>query len=98
MASKSSKRFIGLGIIFSIFAIFFALLYYFDFISTMDLFLSVTYVAYFVGIALMYNGAYTREHSKTKATALSFIVGACFILASIGMLIYGLMTGTVILF
>lgn len=96
--SRTSKRYLILAIIFSITTIVFGLLYHFKVISRMDLNLSVIYISYFVGIALLYNGAYHREHSQTKATTFNFLFGILFILVSIGLLIYGFVTGTIILF
>ncbi len=98
MTTKASKRYVVFGIIFSIVAILFAILYCFKIISTMDVFLAVTYVSYFVGIALMYNGGYHRENGHTKATALNFLIGGVFILLSIALLVYGFVSGTVTLF
>lgn len=95
---KSSKKYLIFGIIFSLFAITFGLLHYFKVIKSLDLFLSVTYIAYFVGIALLYNGAYNRNYNRTKSTLLNFVLGGIFILAAIVMLIYGLATGIVIMF
>lgn len=93
--TKSSKKYLWLGITFSLLAVLFAVLYYVNIISTMDLFLAVTYVAYFVGLALLYNGAYCRERSHKNSTILNFVLGCLFILLSTGMLIYGFATGKV---
>lgn len=95
---RESKRFVILAILFSIFAITFALLYHFKVINYMSLFLSVTYVSYFVGIALFYNGAYTRNKDKTTSTKLNFFFGFVFIAISIVLLIYGLVTKEIVLF
>lgn len=94
---SETKRFVLLGILFSIFAITFALLYHFKVINYMSLFLAVTYVSYFVGIALFYNGAYTRNKDKTTPTKLNFVFGFVFIGISIVLLIYGLVTKEIIL-
>lgn len=97
MPTSNTKKYIWLGITFSVLAILFAILYYVNIISTMDLFLAVTYVAYFVGLALLYNGAYNRAKNHKNATLINFILGVLFILLSTGMLIYGFATGTVLL-
>lgn len=94
----NTKRYIGLGIMFCLFTLLFTVLYYVDAIKTLDLMLCVTYVSYFVGIALMYNGAYTRAQGKTKSTILNFAFGGLFIILAIGLLIYGLVTETIVLF
>ena len=96
--SKSSKRYIFLAIIFSLVTITFTLLYHFKVVARMDLYLAVTYVTYFVGIALLYNGAYVREHGHTTSTGINFGFGILFIIASTVMLVYGLVTGIILLF
>lgn len=95
---RETRRFVILAIIFSIFAITFALLYHFKVVNYMTLYLAVTYVSYFVGIALFYNGAYTRNKDKTTSTKLNFIFGFVFIAISIALLVYGLVTKEIILF
>lgn len=94
----NSKRYLWLGVMFCLFALLFTILYYLDLIKTLDLFLCVVYVAYFVGLALMYNGAYNRAKERTKSTLLNFIFGAIFMILAIGLLIYGLITETIVLF
>lgn len=94
----NTKRCLWLGIIFCVFAILFVVLYFFDVIKTLDLFLCVTYVTYFIGIALMYNGAYQRAKGFTKSTLANFIFGGIFMICAISMLIYGLVTGIIVLF
>ncbi len=96
--TKSSKRFAFIGVLFCAFAIVFALLYYFNVISNLDLYLSVTYVSYFVGLALMYNGAYAREHGFKPSTITNFVFGAIFMIASIILLVYGLASGLIVMF
>ncbi len=96
--SRSAKKYMFTGIFLSLMAITFALLYHFNVIKRLDLYLAVTYVTYFVGLALMYNGAYNRTHIHTKATVINFILGGIFILGSIGLLIYGLITGVIVMF
>lgn len=98
MQNSTLKKYSLMGIIFSLFAIFFAILFYFNLISTMDLMLSVTYVSYFTGLALLYNGAYNRSQAHTKSTIINFAIGLIFILISIALLTYGLISGKIILF
>lgn len=95
---RETKRFLILAIVFSVFAITFALLYHFKVVNYITLYLSVTYVSYFVGIALFYNGAYTRNQAKTNSTRLNFLFGFIFIAVSIALLVYGLITKEIILF
>ncbi|MBE7075962.1 MAG: hypothetical protein E7375_02725 [Clostridiales bacterium] len=94
----SAKRYVWGGILFSLFAITFAILNHFNIISTMDLMLAVIYVGYFVGLALYYNGGFTREKDRPGASMLNFLLGTVFIVASIVLLIIGLVNGTIILF
>ncbi|MGN1201494.1 MAG: hypothetical protein ACI4R8_04500 [Candidatus Caccovivens sp.] len=96
--SRGAKKYMIMGIFLSILAISFALLYYFNLIKRLDLFLAVTYITYFVGLALMYNGAYNRTFIRNKATVINFILGILFILGSIALLIYGLITGVIVIF
>lgn len=96
--SRGAKKYMITGIFLSVMAITFALLYHFNVIKRLDLYLAVTYVTYFVGLALMYNGAYNRTHVRTKATVTNFILGGVFMLGSIGLLIYGLVTGVIVMF
>ena len=51
--SRKSKKAIIYGSISCLLAIGFALLYYFNIIKTLDSFLSLTYVAYFISLALI---------------------------------------------
>lgn len=96
--SRGAKKYMILGTFLSLLAITFALLYHFNVIKTFDLYLAVTYVSYFVGLALMYNGAYNRTFVRTKSTVINFVLGGIFILGSIALLIYGLVAGTIVLF
>lgn len=97
-STGNSKRYACLGVIFCLFAILFAILYFTDSIKYLNLTLAVTYVSYFIGLALMYNGAYNREKNHTTSTRLNFIFGFVFILLSISLLIYGLITGLIVIF
>ena len=96
--SSASKKCIFMGIFFSVFAVSFAILHYFNIIRDMDLMLAVIYVAYFAGVALLYNGAYIRERSNSKATLFCFLIGTLFVLASTALLIYGIIAGRIFLF
>ena len=97
MFKSNTKRYICFGIIFSIFAITFALLYFFKVITTLDLYLAVVYVSYFAGIALLYNGGYSREKDRLGSSVSNFLLAFVFIGASITMLIVGLINGTIVL-
>lgn len=94
---RISKKCLFMGIFFSLLAITFFLLYHFKVIKTLDLMLTVTYILYFIGLALIYNGAYNREFDRTKSTAISFGIGCLAILCALVLLIYGLITGQIML-
>ena len=95
---KNPTRFLSMGIIFGLLAIFFVVMHYFNVIKTLDLFLTVTYVVYFVGLALLYNAAYCKTKNYRISKIISNIVGSLFILVAIVMLIYGFSTGTISIF
>ena len=96
--SKTCKRYVFLAILFSLTTVAFCLLYHFKVISRMDLNLAVIYISYLVGIALLYNGAYHFEKTQTKTSWLNYFFGVLFVIVSVFLLIYGLVTGTIILF
>lgn len=98
MGKISPKKCMGFGIIFSLAAVVFAVLYHFNLIKSLDSFLALTYVAYFVGLALMYNGGYHREYRRTPSALISFVLGFLFIILAIVLLVYGLVQGYIVLF
>lgn len=95
---KASKRYLIMGIIFSLMSILFLVLYHFKFIKTLNLMLTLVYVLFFVGVALLYNGAYLRTLNKNKSTAINFFVSILLMVVSMGLLIYGLSSGAIDLF
>ncbi len=98
--SKSARRYLLIGLFFSCAAVVLALLYYFKVIRYLDLYLSVIYIMYLLGLALVFNGVYNRDknHPSVISKRANYIVGGLCILGSIGMLIYGLVSGQVELF
>ncbi len=96
--SKTAKKYMILVFLFCVFAVVFALLYQLNIIETMSLYLSATYVTYFVGLAILYNGAYCKEKGSNSAKKLSYIFGTLIILLSIGLLIYGFATDQISMF
>lgn len=98
MFSRSAKRYVGLATIFCVGAIIFFLLYYFKAVSTLDMFNVGTYIAYFVGIAFLYNGAFEREFERIRSAKTNFICGILFLIAAIVLLSVGLATGKIVLF
>ena len=93
--SRKSKKAIIYGSISCILAIGFALLYYFNIIKTLDSFLSLTYVAYFVSLGLIFVGSYQKECANRRAELTANIFGFICLLASTIMLIYGFATGLI---
>lgn len=96
--TKKAKSYLVFGIIFGILALFFALMYHFNIIKTLDLFLAVTYVVYFAGLTLIYNGAYCKETNKKTSKSISYFIGLLFILLAIIMLVFGFSTGRISFF
>ena len=96
--SKEAKKYVGFGVLFSLLAIAFALLYYFKVIKMLDLYLAVIYVVYFTSIALFYNSGLCREKGKHVAKRLNFILGLICIITATTLLIYGFVTGKVSMF
>lgn len=96
--SKDAKRNIFLGILFGLLAIVFALLYYFNVIKSMEQYLAVIYVIYFVGISLFYTGRFFSETDKKLAKVLSYIFAFIGIIFAIVMLVYGFATDKVSMF
>lgn len=96
--SKKARNSIIFGSIFGLIAVLFALLNYFHVIKTLDLFLAVTYVSYFVGLALFYLGAYCKEKNYKNARILSNLAAVGFTIVAIALLIYGFTTGQISMF
>ncbi len=94
----NSKAFLLMGLVFGVLAVFFTLMHHFNIIKTLDLFLTATYVLYFVGVALLYNGAYCKTKNHQTSRILSTVLGALFCLAAIIMLIYGIANGLISVF
>ena len=72
--SREAKKYILLGTVFGILSITFALLYHYKVISTLNLFTCVTYVVYFAGLALLYNGSLSKT-IMIVASAVLLIYG-----------------------
>lgn len=85
------KKFLILGIVFSVLAIAFALFYYFDVIRFLDNYLALVYVIYFVGLALMFAGSYVQNNPLARLILI--IISILLIVASTIMLIVGFATG-----
>lgn len=95
---NNTKSYSLFAILFSITTILFFVLFKLKIISSLDLFLAVIYITYFVGLAIFYNGGYLKEHGNKKSSNLNFIFGVLFVLISFAGLIYGFATGLIELF
>lgn len=93
--TKTAKRSLLYVIFFSAIAITFGLIYYFGLIKGLNTIMAVSYVIYFVGLALIFNGTYCKETNRPKAKLINYLAGMIFILGAAGVLIYGFTTGTV---
>lgn len=96
--SKIAKKYLFFGIFFGACAIAFSLLYYFNVIKNLDLFLAVIYVIYFTGVALFFNGGYCREKGNVNAKRINYIISFLCVAGATALLIYGLVIGKVSLF
>ena len=88
---KQQKKSLAFGIVFSVLAIIFAVIYYFNILKFMDSYLALTYVVYFVGLALMFAGSYVQH--KVSAKTILWILSVVLIVAAIVMLVIGLVKG-----
>ena len=93
--TKKAKNALIFGIIFSALAIFFVMIYHFNVIKSLDLFLSATYVSYFLGLALFYNASYCNERGFKVAKKISVFAGFVLVIAAIVLLSYGFATGQI---
>ena len=89
---KAQKRNLILGIVFSFISIAFAVLYYLDAIKFLDSYLALTYIFFFMGMAISFAAVYTSG-SKRVLKRILYIAGSLITLASIGMLVYGYIKG-----
>ena len=74
---KKQRVYLILGIVFSLLAIAFALFYYFGAIKFLDNYLALTYVVYFVGLAVMFAGSYVQNNKVAKITLFCQISYFC---------------------
>lgn len=93
--TRDAKKYIIFGCVFGALAITFALLYYFNVISTLNLFTCVTYVVYFAGLALFYNGGLAREKGNRATSIASYLCATVFVVAAAVLLIYGFATDNI---
>ena len=95
MTQSKIKRALGFGTLFAAGAITFGLLHYFKAVKYLDIYLALTYVFYFAGVALVFNANYCSHKNHGFAALISIIAGLAMISASIVMLIYGFASGKI---
>lgn len=95
---KKAKNSITMAVIFSAFAIIFAILYVVGAVKNLDSYLALTYMTYFLGLALMYVGNYQKLKQHFKSTKICLVASIALIIFAVVSLIYGLCIGEISLF
>ena len=95
---KKSRNTMLMVIIFSVFAIIFAILHVVGIIKNLDSYLAMTYMSYFLGLAMMYLSTYHKRNEKYTSMYVCLIGSIILILVAVTSLIYGLCTGEISLF
>lgn len=95
---KSQKFSLALGIFFCLLTVLFVVFYYFNVFEQLTTFITCIYVAYFIGLAFLYNGNFNKAHDHKTTTKICYALSTLFILGSTAMLIYGFITGQISLF
>lgn len=93
--SKSTKRYLIIGLLFCVGAVAFALIYYFKLIKNFNLTLAAVYIGYFVGIGLLFNGSYCKKRLHNTSAIFSSLFGVGFVCFAIVFLIIGLTNGQI---
>ena len=96
--TKKAKNQMIMVILFSLLALAVAVLHIVGIIKKLDSYLSMTYMSYFIGLAMMYLGAYHKQKERYSSMRWCYGVSIVLILVSIVSLIYGLCTGEISLF
>lgn len=95
---KKSRNTMIMVILFSTIAIIFAILHVVGIIKNLDSYLAMTYMSYFLGLALMYLSTYHKRNEKYASMYACLIVSIALIAVAVISLIYGLCTGEISLF
>ncbi len=95
--TSTAKKYIIVGIVFATLAIAFALLFKFNVIKYLDLYNTCTYVLYFASAAILYAGAYNRTHEHYASSNWCIFFGLLTLVGAIVMLVYGLISGRIML-
>ena len=94
MRSRSSL-YIWISVFFCALTLVFFVLYELDLISTLNLYLTLTYVAYFVGLALFFNAGSLRFNGKVASSKICMAFSIILVLVAVVALIYGFSTGII---
>lgn len=95
---SKSKKYIVYALIFSVCAIVFTILYLCNVIKTLDPMMTVIYVSYFAGLAMINTGCYKKDNDSYGVALSNYSLGFILVALSVGMLIYGLVTKQIQLF
>ena len=90
---RSQKKNILFATLFSALAIVFSLLYHFHVVKFLDNFLTLTYILYFIGLALMFTGGYQKNVGNRGYAKLLYTLSIIIILAAMAFIILGLAKG-----
>ena len=95
---KKSRNTMIMVILFSVFAIIFAILHVVGIIKNLDSYLAMTYMSYFLGLAMLYLSTYHKRHEKYTSMYICLVGGIILVLVAVISLIYGFCTGEITLF
>lgn len=93
--SKAQRFNLALGIISSALALGFAVIYILGTIKFLDNFLVLIYMIYFIGLAFMFTAGYHKQAGNKKSSRLFLVISFLAIIASVIMLVIGLVKGWV---
>ena len=95
MTHTKIRRALSFGTLFAIGALTFGLLYYFKAVKYLDIYLAVTYIVYFVGIAFLCNASYCKQKERLTTARICTLLAVLLVAASIVMLICGFVYGKI---
>ncbi len=96
--TRKSKRYLLAVVFFALCAIAFGLIYYFNVIKNLSLVMAVSYIVYFLGLAVFLNGSYCGETGRPKAKKWNYIFGSLILLGAAALLCYGICTNQIHVF
>ena len=95
---KKSRNTMIMVILFSTIAIIFAILNVVGIVKNLDSYLAMTYMSYFLGLALLYLSTYHKRNEKYVSMYACLVASITLIAVAVIALIYGLCTGEITLF